>query len=100
MTHGVTCVPKNIPPYPTIQYVLLPAYQGCYPFQYGNFPFFLLVYWYKEPRMSSGSCSFNFSGKPKSNPLLEASRHSLNMQDQKAQICHGLLSVTGLLTPT
>ena len=72
---------KNIPPYPTVQHVLLPDYQSCYPSQYGNFLFFLLVYWYKEPRITSGSCSFNFSGK------LKKQSSSWGLSTHKAWIC-------------
>lgn len=59
-----------------------------YPCQHGNFPYFLLVYWYEEPKMTNVSCKFNFSGKPKEPPssLRPLNPHSLTMWSLEAQI--------------
>lgn len=78
----------------TVQQVLLPlgyrssvAPTRCLIF----FPFFLLICWYKEPTMTCGSCSFNFSGKfrehsPCWRPL---DTQSLNMCGWEANVLQG-----------
>lgn len=56
-----------------------------------NFPFFLLICWYKEPTMTSGSCSFNFSGKFREHSPCWRSldTQSLNMCGWEANVLQG-----------
>lgn len=82
---------KNIPPYSTMQRVLLLGYQGSYPCQHGNLPFSLLDYWYAELKMTAALILVE---NVNSNPLLEATR----LTDPKYVGLGGTNSPSGLLS--